>query len=157
MGKNHKRHSKLELGLQAWISYNIRFVMEGDQASAWETSGCVDMQLTHIGAVLNLYITENDTMAMTYDQKIRTYASELSKFPAREEDIVNLPMEASRRIKREVLRECGSTTAFAPRNADLGRKRCRTIGKAAGKTTGRVGNAMRAKEKPNSEEKRLAT
>ena len=80
MRKNHKRPSKLELGFQAWVAYNIRFVMDGDFASAWETFGCISMQLIHMGAVLHLAITENATIAMTYDAKVRTYAHEMSEF-----------------------------------------------------------------------------
>ena len=59
---------------------------------------------------------------MAYDQKIRTYASELSKSRTPEADIVNL-QEEGWRIKREVIREFGSKTTFADRNAALKRKK----------------------------------
>ena len=85
----------------------------------FETIGGIDMQLTRLGAVLNLDIAENATIATTYDRKIRTYANELSKFREREEDIVSLLNEGDRPITREVIRECGPETTFAPRNADF--------------------------------------
>ena len=65
--------------------------MAGDIASAWETFGWIAMQLTHLIAALNLEITENATIAMTCDQKIRTYANELSIFRTRGEDIMRHP------------------------------------------------------------------
>ena len=80
------------------------------------------MQLTRLGTPLNMAITENATIAMTYDMKVRTYANELSKFRTRVRDITNFLKEADRRIKRDVLRECGATATFAPRNADVKRK-----------------------------------
>ena len=123
MNRNRKCPSKLELGFHAWISYNVRFIMDGDLASAWETFGGVAMQPTHLGAVLNLPIPENATIEMTYGQKIRTYADELSKFRTRKKDIIYLLKEEDRRIKSEVIRECGPTATFAHRNSDVKRKK----------------------------------
>ena len=143
MNKNHKRPSKLELGFQAWIPYNIRFILAGDLASAWGTLGGVAMQLTHLGAVLNLAIAENATIAMAYDSKVRTYADELSKFRTREKDIIN-PLKEGRRIKREVLRECGPATTFAPRNAEVKRK---SRDKWKGQDKGHKGEGHKGKEK----------
>ena len=54
MNKNHKRPPKLELGFLAFATYNVRFILAGDLASAWETFGGIAMQLTHLGTVLNL-------------------------------------------------------------------------------------------------------
>ena len=122
MNKNRKRPSKLERGPHAWIAYNIRFILAGDLASAWETFGGVAMQLTHLGTSPNLAIAENATIAITYDAKVRTYANELSKFRTREKETTNLLKEEGRRVKRIVLRECGSTATFSPRNADVKRK-----------------------------------
>ena len=145
--KNHKRPSKLELGFQAFITYNLRFILAGDLASAWNTFGGIAMQLTHLGTVLNLAITENATIAMTYDNKIRTYANELSKFRSREEDIINLLKEEDQRIKRETIKECGSTNTFAPgggppkrdlrKRQDKGGKGNKGGGKGNGKGQGR--------------------
>ena len=84
MNKSHKRPSKLELGFQSWVTYNLRFILAGDLASAWKTFGGIAMQLTHMGTVLNLAIAENATIAMAYDAKVRTYANELSEFRSRE-------------------------------------------------------------------------
>ena len=83
MYKNHKRPSKLELGFQARIPYNIRSILDGDLASDWETFGGISMQHTHMCPALNLAITENATIAMAYDQEIRTSANELYKFRTR--------------------------------------------------------------------------
>ena len=77
------------------------------------------MQLTHQGTVLNLAIAENATIAMTYDAKIRTYAHELSKFRSRGKEIINLLKEDDQRIKRETVRECGTTSTFVPRDGHL--------------------------------------
>ena len=122
MNKNHKRHSELELGFQAWAAYNLRFILAGGLASAWEIFGEIAMRPTHLGTVLNFPITENAPIAMTYDAKVRACANELSKLRTREKEITNLLKEEDRRIKREVRRECGPTKTFEPRNADLKRK-----------------------------------
>ena len=60
------------------------------------------MQLTHLGTVLNLAITENATIAVTYDAEVRTYANEQSKFRTREKETIDLLKEEDQRIKREV-------------------------------------------------------
>ena len=73
MNKNHKRHSELELGFQAWISCNIRFVMEGALSPDWATFGGISMKLTHLGTALDLSIDENATIAMAYDHNVRTF------------------------------------------------------------------------------------
>ena len=58
---------------------------------------------------------------MTYDQYVRTYADEASEFRARRKDIINLLREGGGpRIKREVIREYGSTT-FANRSTEFKR------------------------------------
>ena len=49
--------------------------MDGDLASAWRTFGCIAMQLTHVGAALNLAITESETIEAAYGQKVRKYAA----------------------------------------------------------------------------------
>ena len=142
MNENHKRHSKLERGFQAWIAYNIRFILAGDLASAWETFGGISMQLTHLGTGLNLAIAENATIAMTYDAKVRTYANELSKFRTSEKAIINILKDGGRRIKREGLRERGSAPTFAPRNADVKRK---SMDKWKGKDKGHKGKGPKGK------------
>ena len=73
-------------------------------ASACKTFGGISIQLTHLGTALNLAITENATIATTYDMKVRTYANELSKFRTREKDITNLLNEEGRRIKHKTRR-----------------------------------------------------
>ena len=147
MNKNHKRPSKLELGFQAFITYNLRFILAGDLASAWKTFGGIAMQLTHLGTVLNLAVTENATIAMIYDNKIRTYANELSKFRSREKDIINLLKEEDQRIKRETIKECGPTNTFVQKGGpsrrdprkrqDKGGKGNKGGGKGNGKSNGR--------------------
>ena len=60
-------------------------------------------------------VTENATIAQTYDTKVRNYANELSKFRQRETEIIKLLNEEDQRIKREVLRECQGTSTFVPK------------------------------------------
>ena len=125
--QNHKRPTKLELGFQAFITYNLRFILAGDLASAWKTFGGIAMQLTHLGTVLNLAVTENATIAMIYDNKIRTYANEVPKSRSREKEIINLLKEEGQRIKRETVKECGPKVTFGqkggpPRRDTRGRK-----------------------------------
>ena len=122
-GKNHKRPAKLELGLQAWVAYSVRFVMAGDLASDWETFGGISTERAQLGTALNPAVSENAKISTTYDQKVRTYAYELPTFQTREKGFINLRTVEGRRIKRECVRECGSTTTLAPRNAGLGRKK----------------------------------
>ena len=114
--KTHKRPSTLELGFQSWIAYNLRFIMAGDLCGAWDTFGGLAAQLTHLGTVMNLAITENATIAQTYDKKVRTYAHELSKFRQREKDIIDLLKNEDQRIKRDTLRDCGTTQTFVKKD-----------------------------------------
>ena len=123
MNKNRKRPSKLELRFHPWVAYNIRSILVGDLACAWETFGGISMQLTHLSTVLNLAITENATIAMTYAAKVRTYARELPKFRTRGKEIANLLMEEGQSIERDVLRECGAATTSSLRNAELNRQK----------------------------------
>lgn len=113
--KTHKRPSSLDIGSQAAIAYNIRFVLAGDLAQAWQTFGGLSAQLTHLGTVMNLAIAENATIAQTYDRMIRQHANELSKFRGREKDIIKLLYAEDQRIKRDTIRERGGATTFAPR------------------------------------------
>ena len=100
MNKNRKSYSKLELGIQAWIAYNVHFIMSGDFDSACETFGCIAMQLTLLGTFLNLAITANATIAMKYDEKVRTCAHEMSKFRTREKEIAHILKEGQARKTR---------------------------------------------------------
>ena len=56
--------------------------MDGDIAEPGGTIAAIATQLTHLGTALNLAIAANATIAMTYDQAVRTYA-DLSKFRER--------------------------------------------------------------------------
>ena len=116
--KTHKRPSNIEIGFQAWITYNIRFLLTGDLCGAWDTFGGLAAQLTHLGTVMNLAITENATIAQNYDNKIKTYAQELSKFRQREKEIIELLMHEDQRIKRDTLRDCGATQTFGKPQKD---------------------------------------
>ena len=118
--------------------------MAGDLASDWETFGGTAIQHTHLGTARNIAIAGNARIAMTYDQKVRTYANGLSEFRTRGEDVINLLKEEGRRIKREVLRERGSATTFAPRNADVKRK---PMDKWKGQDKGHKGKGHKGKGK----------
>ena len=69
--------------------------MAGDLVSAWETFGGISMKLTQLRTALNLAITENATISMTYDAKVRNYAHDLSNFRTRGKEIANLPKEGA--------------------------------------------------------------
>ena len=120
--KTHKRPSTVEMGFQAWIAYNLRFILTGDLCGAWDTFGGLSAQLAHQGAVMNLAITENATIAQTYDNKIKTYAQELSNFCQLEKKITELLTHEDQRIKRDTLRDCGAAQAFGRPHKDGGRK-----------------------------------
>ena len=81
------------------VAYNMRLILSGDLATARGTSRRIATKLKHIGAAINLSITENAPIAMTHDQEIRSYAKELSKFREREAGIINLLEEEDRRAK----------------------------------------------------------
>ena len=110
--KPHKRHSGLELSSQSWTTYNLRFIIAGDLCSAWDTFGGLAAQSTHFGTVLNLAVAENASLAQTYDNKLRAYADELSKFLQKEREITKLLSEEDQRPEREVLRDCNAKEPF---------------------------------------------
>ena len=116
--KPHKRPSAVAMGFQSWVAYNLRFILTGDLCGACDTFGGLSAQLTHLGTVMNLAITENATIAQTYDSKIKTYAQELSKFRQREKEIIELLTHEGQRIKREAPRDCGETHTFVRNQKD---------------------------------------
>ena len=91
----------------------MRFVLSGDFASASKTFGGIGLQFAHLGDVLRMSIAENAPISQLYGASSRAYADELSKFREREADIIKLLQEADRRIKRDVLQECGAAQTFA--------------------------------------------
>ena len=91
----------------------MRFVLSGDLVSAWKTFGCIPLQFTHLVTARHIAVAENAAIAQLYDDRVRTYADELSKFREREADIIKLLQEEGQRIKRDVIRECGITQTFA--------------------------------------------
>ena len=111
--KTHKRPSNFGTSFQAWIAYSLRFILAGDLTSAWKTFGGLSAQLTHMGTALNIATLENATIAMTYDQKIRFRANELSRCMEKDNEIISLLLNEDQLIKRETLRGCGFTQTFA--------------------------------------------
>lgn len=111
--RNHKRPSSDEGVFQGWVAYGVRFISACDLCGARGTIGWPASQLTQIGTVANLSITENVASAHVYDSKIRTYARALSKFRQRKKDIIGIRANDGQRIRRESRRDCGSSHSFS--------------------------------------------
>ena len=56
--------------------------------------------MTHLGTPIHLEITDNATIAKTYDARVSTNDNELSKFRQEAKEIIDLPTHEGRRIKR---------------------------------------------------------
>ena len=52
------RDQSHQVSLQAWIFYLLRFILTGDLCNAWNVFGCLAAQLSHMGVVLHLGVTE---------------------------------------------------------------------------------------------------
>ena len=59
----HKRPSSIEMGFQAWVDYNIRFILTGDPCEAWNTFDGISAQLAHLGAVMKMRLSHKPTTA----------------------------------------------------------------------------------------------
>ena len=80
-------------------------------------------------------VAENATIAQTYDDKLRAYADEISKFRHKDNEITKLLNEEDRRIQREALRDCDAEIPFVPKRHPLRTKDRKGIKRTAIKRT----------------------
>ena len=62
----------MELSIQAWLLYSIRFVIAADFCRAFDSCGCLAAQIDHLCVVLNLSIAELAHFAINYDRVLRS-------------------------------------------------------------------------------------
>ena len=59
--------------MQAWLLYQIRFLIAADLAGAWSSFGGLAAQLNHLAIVMNISIVESASVALSYDRLVREF------------------------------------------------------------------------------------
>lgn len=82
--RNNARGSKKEeksssIPMQAWLLYQIRFMVAADLAGAWSAFGGMAAQLNHLSIVMNISITESAAIALSYDRLVREFLAERAR------------------------------------------------------------------------------
>ena len=113
LNASRKKPSPLGLRSQAFIFYNLRFLLAGDLAGCWAPVGGIAVQMAHIGLILNMAIVENAATAMTYAEQFREKASHLARQRAAAVDWAHFLSEEEDVVGKNVLRELGHASATA--------------------------------------------
>ena len=56
----------MHLSFQAWVFYNVRFLLSVEIAGAWAHIGGISAQLDHPGPIMNMAAIRNANIAMPY-------------------------------------------------------------------------------------------
>ena len=68
---------------QAWLLYQLRFIMTAEVCGAWQLFGGLTAQLNHLSIVLHLSTVETMAVALSYDRLVKAFLAEKAR--AREE------------------------------------------------------------------------
>ena len=82
--KNYTKSSKkaqlpLDLSIQSFLLYQLRFVLAADLCSAWVGFGGLGAQLSHLSIVLNLAVIETVGIALSYHNVLSTRLTERAR------------------------------------------------------------------------------
>ena len=67
------------LPLNAWLLYQLRFILAADICGAWTAFGGIAAQLNHLSIVLHIATTEAIGTALTYDSLLKAHSEELAR------------------------------------------------------------------------------
>ena len=82
--KNYAKSSKksqlpLDLSVQSFLLYQLRFVLAADLCSAWAVFGGLGAQLSHLSIALNLAVIETVGIALNYHNILSTRLTERAR------------------------------------------------------------------------------
>ena len=84
---NSRQHKKggnsTDIPIQAWLLYQLRFLVAADLAGAWSGFGGSAAQLSHLAIVMDISIVERASVALSYDRLSREFLAERDR-PRRE-------------------------------------------------------------------------
>ena len=69
---------------QAWLLYQLRFIMTAEVCGAWQLFGGLTAQLNHLSIVLHLSTVETMAVALSYDRLVKAFLAEKAR--AREDN-----------------------------------------------------------------------
>ena len=64
---------------QAWLIYQLRFLIAADLAGAWLGFGGLAAQLNHLAIVMNISIVDSASVALSYDRLVREFLAERAR------------------------------------------------------------------------------
>ena len=67
--------------MQAWLLYQLRFLIAADVSGAWAGFGGLSDQLNHLAIVMNISITDSADVALSYDRLVREFLAERAPPP----------------------------------------------------------------------------
>ena len=105
--KGRKTTIPLEMSIQSFLLFQLRFVFAADLCMAWSPFGGLAPQLSHLSIVLNLSVTESVGVAMLYHSALMTKLSEKARQRNTNEDefiqlLSSEQFEFRERAKRDV-------------------------------------------------------
>ena len=64
---------------QAWLLYNLRFVIAADLAGDWSAFGGIAAQLNHLSIIMHIPTTDSAAIALSYDRMAREFLAEKAR------------------------------------------------------------------------------
>ena len=110
LNTSRKKPSPSGLNFQAFIFYNLRFLLAGDLAGFWAPFGDIAAQFAHLGLIFNMAVVENGAIATTYAKQFTEKASHLARQRTAAVDWASFLPGEDGVIKKNVLRELGHTS-----------------------------------------------
>ena len=82
--RGNSRQGKLDanstaIPMQAWLLYQLRFIVAADLAGAWSAFGGMAAQLNHLSIVINMSVVDSATVALAYDRLVREFLAERAR------------------------------------------------------------------------------
>ena len=105
--KPHKRPGAQDVSINQWFLYNLRYILAGDLAGAWSPFGGLAAQMSHIGIVLDLAVTEHSGVALSYDLQIKNLAKQMAETDREKNKAESLLSDLNQTVKNNVLRDFG--------------------------------------------------
>ena len=91
------------LPFQAYLFYQIRFILAGHLCAAWGHFGGLSAQMNAIAITLNLSVIENSGVAISYDMLMRKHIAQLARQRHTDVDFASLLSKENEDIKKQVL------------------------------------------------------
>ena len=124
------------LPFQAYLLFQMRFILAGQICSAWSQFGGFSAQMNAHAVLLNIAISDNVGVAIAYDMQIRKHISHLARQRRNDVDYAQLLSKENEDIKKQVLAQRAAKQSNPDKdlkNKDKGKGKGKGKGNAAGK------------------------